>query len=797
MPEWVAGLSLAAILQASVATPTLAADRESKLAAEAAQAERILIGFPEKKGVAAGQTIDVPPGERFFIEIQRALRGTGRKSAQALIVNSGNERRHPKFIAGKPYLFLLKKDADGKRWVSLGVSEIPIKDGKVQWLVEGKVVEQMGVDDFDDLVAKDAPAAAEEVSLRDTLTGNWIVVLSDGGNDAHLWLVELTPDEKEGTAVRLISSSPRINATALRSSSIEGGQIRLIFDADGAGLEFQGRFQNGTVRGNALTGRDLVAPARMIPTEVKNLRQYNDPVPDPARAEWLDAAGQEEAFGPLSRFVRRHPESPLAISASRELLRLAQAEGFDHPKFEKLAGDYLQLATRWGPRMELRARIDIGVMLSRHDFLPELALEYLTAVGELFDPDTPAAWKRAVRIERGKQLIAAGNEPEGVALLTQIRNENPFEPDVIYALARQAEKEQRTDDALALFAEIATLPLMESALIESLKATGHKPPRDEYPSRIMARLWMEKHGDRQGLAEWLAGLYESRIQSLAGEKHPPRQPNEGTRVVVCELFTNGDCEPCVAADVALTALEATYASSEVITLRYHQHKPGPDPLANEETAERFKQYQCTGTPTLIVSGRRFPGGGGPLSEANPLYRALRSYIDTLLEPKIDLRLEASARADQEKVLISAKAAGLKEFPPHARMLLVLAERKIDCPMKNGIRSHHMIVRNFPAGLAGVAAARGELAYQGEVDLAKLKRRLAQQLAATERENLVEFEDKPLDLLSLELVVLLHNLETGEILQAVAVPVTGSDAGAVGTKPAGQPAASKKPASGGN
>src|SRR5262249_11375799 len=147
--------------------------------------------------------------------------------------------------------------------------------------------------------------------------------------------------EKEGTAVRLISSSPRINATALRSSSIEGGQIRLIFDADGAGLDFQGRFQNGTVRGNALTGRDLIAPARMIPTEVKNLRQYNDPVPDPARAEWLEAAGQEEAFGPLSRFVRRHPESPLAISASRELLRLAQAEGFGRPKFEKLAGDYL------------------------------------------------------------------------------------------------------------------------------------------------------------------------------------------------------------------------------------------------------------------------------------------------------------------------------------------------------------------------------------------------------------------------------------------------------------------------
>src|SRR5262249_3007097 len=160
-------------------------------------------------------------------------------------------------------------------------------------------------------------------------------------------------------------------------------------------------------------------------------------------------------------------------------------------------------------------------------------------------------------------------------------------------------------------------------------------------------------------------LYQSRIQSIGAAKRPPRGEGEGTRVVVCELFTNGDCEPCIAADVALSGLESTYASSEVITLRYHQHKPGPDPLAHEETAERFKQYQCTATPTLIVCGRRFAAGGGPLSEAPLLYRALRSYIDQLLEPKIDLRLEASARLDREKVVISARASGLKEFPPNA------------------------------------------------------------------------------------------------------------------------------------
>src|SRR5262245_15764277 len=113
--------------------PLTAADKESKLAAGVASAERILIAVPEKKGVETGGTIDVAPGEKFFVEIQRALRGTGRKGAPALIINSGDEKQHPRFMAGKPYVFLLKKDADGKRWVSLGEFEIPVRDGKVQF----------------------------------------------------------------------------------------------------------------------------------------------------------------------------------------------------------------------------------------------------------------------------------------------------------------------------------------------------------------------------------------------------------------------------------------------------------------------------------------------------------------------------------------------------------------------------------------------------------------------------------------------------------------------------------------
>jgi hypothetical protein len=317
------------VLALAAVTRLGAADPAPKLADEVARAERILIGIPERKGVARGETLDVPPGERFLVEIDRPLRGTGRKTAQALIVNGGDVKRHPKFIAGRPYVFLLKRDSEGMRWVNLSDSEIPIKDGKVQFLVDGKVVEQVAVDDFEELVLKDSPAIVEKLPTRDSLTGTWTVVVSRDGVDAHLWLVELAKEPGERTGARLISSSPRLQASALKSSSIEEDTVRLIFDADGAVVDFQGRFENGIVRGNCLTGRDAVAAARMVPTDARNLRDYENPVPDPALEEFFEARDAKESIVPLSLFVRRYPRSPLAIPAYLKLIDHARAAGFD------------------------------------------------------------------------------------------------------------------------------------------------------------------------------------------------------------------------------------------------------------------------------------------------------------------------------------------------------------------------------------------------------------------------------------------------------------------------------------
>src|SRR5207245_2242995 len=134
-------------------------NRDSKLIAQAAKAERIVIGVPEKGGVAAGIPIDIPPGGQFLVQVDRAV--TGRRSALVMVVNGGDEKQHPRYIAGRQYVFLLKRNADGKKWDNLATSEIPVKDGKVQYVVGGKVEEELALGEFEELAARDAPAIAE------------------------------------------------------------------------------------------------------------------------------------------------------------------------------------------------------------------------------------------------------------------------------------------------------------------------------------------------------------------------------------------------------------------------------------------------------------------------------------------------------------------------------------------------------------------------------------------------------------------------------------------------------------
>jgi hypothetical protein len=369
-------------------------------------------------------------------------------------------------------------------------------------------------------------------------------------------------------------------------------------------------------------------------------------------------------------------------------------------------------------------------------------------------------------------LLNSGESAQGVALLSELHQQNPFEPQITYLLARESEKAGKLDQALELYSEIAALPMMERMLYQTIARKQKDFTRDQLPSQIAERLWKKKHGSLNEFDRHLDSVYEKRLLAFVGDKVPPRKPGGGTRAVLCELFTGSECPPCIGADVAIAGLEATYPAGEVIVLRYHQHIPAPDPLANDASQQRFQFYQGEGTPSLVLNGEVVRGVGGFLGNAAEVYNQLRQQIDPFLTEKIALTIDMSAKADAGKIHLNAVAGGLT-FPEQVRLVIVLAEDRILYPAGNGIRFHEMVVRDMPAGIEGVAPQNGKLSFSEEIDVVRLRSSLKKYLTRLETELAEEFPSRPLDLTRLHVVAFLQDMKTQVVLQATSVPVTGT------------------------
>ena len=619
------------------------------------------------------------------------------------------------------------------------------------------------------------PLSCANAQNADTaLAGKWIVVMSRQGYDYYVWLTDIARSDKGGgwQAKLTASSNAAPDDASIDQVAIAPPDVRLVFKAGDDKFEFRGKFDNGTVWGIILVGGEAVIPARLISTKASSLKKYDEPQESPGRDAFSDAASKEEPFGPLLRFARQHTDSPLALDAFQELIGRAKSEKYDEAKFRKLIDDYRQTARKWGELIELRAVIDAGVVLSKTDYLPDLALEYLNTAEKMLTKEAPSRWKKNVDIEKGRRLLLGAHPAEGLKLLARLHKEHPFEAEITLPLAQEAEKKKDLDAALELYGELAALPEMEKDVARQLGRSGSRVTRDKLPSRVVARLWKEKHASEEGLSEFLNEIYEQRIRAIGNPRVPPRKNTAGAKVALCELFTGSECPPCLAADLATTVLESTYAMSDVIVLRYHQHNPAPDPLANQVCEERSSAYETQGTPAVFVNGKEFPGAGGFMDQVRDAYLRLVKTVEPILDETTDVSIELSAEANDGKISISARALGSDAFPKSARLRLALSENKIAFVAGNGVRMHDMIVRAMPGGPDGIPAKKGKLSYTGEVDLAKLKTQLGKHLARIESETRSEFKDKPLELKSLHLVAFVQNDDTNEVLQAIAVPVTG-------------------------
>lgn len=774
--------SLCLALASSLPRCSRADDFPASFKEDVTKAGRILIGTPEKD-------FDVPE-EKFLVQINLVLRGAGTIGKPARITNSGDKNRHPSYKAGKRYVFLLEKSDAG--WVNLGSVELPVENDKIQILADGKVQQEITLARFTEFVNGKASGP-----VRNNLAGKWVLVMSRQGTDVVFWLVDVTKDPRGKYQARLVQTSSSVEASTLKEFSITDSEARLTFIADESLFDFQGKLDEGKVRGTLTIGdTDVVSVAWMAPTDASKLTKEHEPQPTIGRDQFVDAAAQEkETIEPLKEFVRNFPESPLLLEAYPVIISAALVSSIDPAKLRKLGDSYLQFAGKWGPRLEEQSTIELGVSMSRKNAPAELTLEYLRKAEKNFSADAPSHWKVLVGSEIGRTLIRIGRDQEALTGLNRLHEEFPFEEQLTWHLARFAEEKKDVNRAIELYAEIAVLPMMEQMVVEALSQGTKRPPQETFPRNALHRLWKEKHGDTKGVPQFADEIYEKRLKSIAAPPRAPRKEGEGNRTVLCELLTGSACPPCVGADVATTALETTYAKSEVIVLRYHQHSPAPDPLANPDCEQRFSDYDAEGTPMIYVNGKLFPRSGGFMSTVPDIYNRLRAVIDPYLTEQTSLKIDVTAKATAGKIALTAKASGVKMFPEDVRLRLVLAEDKIPFTAPNGIRFHEMIVRAMPGGPDGIEPKQGQLSFEGEVDLARVKGAITQALATVEKSMAREFPSKPLDFKAMHLVAFLQNDDTGEVLQATAIPVAGSlaIAGETSRSSSGKGARSKAPA----
>jgi len=730
------------------------------------KAERILVGVPEA-------AVDLGAGKPFLIVVERALRGTGARGSRARLLTSPEARQNTRLAEKTLYAFLLVKGPGGKGWALAEGGQIEVEKGRARWIEPGKAPFEFTTRQLEELIDADVQAAGFPKATRPKPEGRWLLVFSERGGDLPGWLLELDPSDDKAP-VKLLDST--LQSSTLKSSTFDGSVLKLVFGVPGAEFQFEGRWQEGRLRGVLTSTVGAVAPAWLVPTEVETMENHRETKAGQGQEELKEALESSQPLPELLRFVRRHSTLPLALDAYQSLLPQAVTGIDSAEKLKTIIEAYEATAAGWGAPLQLRAQVEAVLNLAHSTQYSDLGLEVVGRTMANLTPQSPPGWRLVTQRSRGQILLAVGKTDEGIACLKQVHDEFPLDAEAIWALAQDAQKNERLDESLELLGELVVLPGLEAGLLGITArrelAAGGKPPPQLVPSKLVEKTWKVLKKDPQELSGWLDELYEKKVRSLGGE--PVARAGNGNRVVLAELFTGAQCAPCVAADLSLGAVSGTFDRSQLVVLRWHQHTPAGDPLASPDTIQRFEQYGGSGTPSMYLNGRPVEAVGGSTLLVPDVVRRLKAQIQALLEGPTDYSIKLSAKVLDPRGLIQleAEAQGAERFPPQVRLHLALAEKRIPMPARNGIRLHEMVVRLCPGEIAGLKPEGGKLKFSGGVDLKGQRQRVATYLDFIEKETMEMFDAKPIDMTRMVFVAWLQRNDTGEILQAAAVPLEG-------------------------
>jgi hypothetical protein len=286
-------------------------------------------------------------------------------------------------------------------------------------------------------------------------------------------------------------------------------------------------------------------------------------------------------------------------------------------------------------------------------------------------------------------------------------------------------------------------------------------------------------GDELKAIEGKLTKLEGRLDEEYHAKVPPFKPapfagrkdKKANRAVVMELFTGAQCPPCVAADVAFDALGKSYQPAELVLIQYHLHIPGPDPMTNPDTNDRAKYYGARSTPSTFFNGKAAAGGGGGMANAEAKYGKYCEVIDPLLEEATPVKVTGRATRTGDKVEVAVEYAGVPT-DGEAKLRLLLVEETVKYVGGNRLRFHHAVVRAMPGGVAGTAIKEKAGRQTVTVDVTKVRGDLTKYLDEFAANTPFPNAARPLDMTKLQVIALVQDDATKEILQAARFDVAG-------------------------
>jgi thiol-disulfide isomerase/thioredoxin len=212
-------------------------------------------------------------------------------------------------------------------------------------------------------------------------------------------------------------------------------------------------------------------------------------------------------------------------------------------------------------------------------------------------------------------------------------------------------------------------------------------------------------------------------------KYSPGGKTSG-KVVLAELFTGAECPPCVAADLAFDKLSEYYPRNALAILEYHLHIPGPDPLTNPDTYQRYLYYDADyGTPTVFFEGGEKIIGGGPKVAALNRYNVYNYSIKKFINDKPGAEITGNAKFNNGSIEINLSVIPNDDGQTKASLHIVLAEKSVDYTGANGISKHIFVVRGLVDGQQGSEVSLSEKSeIKKAVNLKELKDNISKYLA---------------------------------------------------------------------